>query len=165
MAIWSDIESAGWSSWTLDEPVDLGKMKVAHCRTTAIAALCFVAASASTALAANYDVTKSDRIALELAPPNNISSLIDGSFADTAAFAGTFVMSGRPLATVFEDLSTPLESRIFLRNRMDTIQFESLNNFPLGANAPVPEPSSLITAIACGCGVLFGLQRLRRRRS
>ena len=140
-------------------------MKVAHFRKTAIAALCFVAAFAGAALAANYDVAKSDRITLELAPPSNISSLIDGNFADTAAFAGTFVMSGGPLAAVFEDLRTPLESRIFLQNRMDTIQFESLNNFPFGANAPVPEPSSLITAIVCGCGVLLGLQRLRRRRT
>ena len=165
MAIWPDIESASWRSWlrTGWSGIDL-KMKVAHFRTTAIAALCFVAAS-SAALAANYDVAKSDRITLELAPPSNISSLIDGNFAETAAFAGTFVMSGGPLAAVFEDLRTPLESRIFLQNRMDTIQFESLNNFPFGANAPVPEPSSLITAIACGCGVLFGLQRLRRRRT
>jgi hypothetical protein len=140
-------------------------MKVAHFRTTAIAVLCFVAASASAALAANYDVAKSDRIALELARPSNISSLIDGNFADTAAFAGMFAVPGGTPAAVFEDLRTPLESRIFLQNRMDVIQLESLNNFPFGANAPVPEPSSLITAIVCGCGVLFGLQRLRRRRA
>lgn len=33
-----------------------------------------------------------------------------------------------------------------------------------GAAAAVPEPSSLILTAICGCGVLFGLQRLRRKK-
>lgn len=108
----------------------------------------------------------SDRLALELPRETNISSGIDGNLADTGAFAGTFAAMSAAPAALFEDLRTQPESCIFLQNKIEVIRIEAISNLPRpgATNAAVPEPSSLITALISGCGVLFGLQRLRRRK-
>jgi hypothetical protein len=137
-------------------------------KTIAIAAAtsAFLVVSATATLAANHDFTNSDRISLELAHSSNLWNLSDGNFTDAVVLGGTLATpSGTPVA-VFEDLATLLESRIFLQNRMNALQFDAINSLPVsGVNTPVPEPSSLITALVCGCGVLFGLQRLSRKRA
>jgi hypothetical protein len=103
---------------------------------------------------------------LTLAP--DVPNVPEESFAGVPAAFAALPSSAAPTpAGVFENLSVSLHSRTFLENRMQAIQLEALNNLPgaVPLNTPIPEPSSLITGLLCGCGVLLGLQRLRRRRT
>jgi hypothetical protein len=124
---------------------------------TALASICFVAAVAKANLA-NFG--SSDRIALGIPQASNLSaSAIKGDFEDVSVFSV-------PVA-IYVDLHTQLGAALFLEERIDVIPLESINVLSgVGTTKSiVPEPSSLISMLISGCGVLLGLQWLRRRRS
>lgn len=97
---------------------------------------------------------------------NNFSSNLTSTVTATASSMGAFATSSSTLGAAFQNLSGPIEFRIYLQEstaNTNTARGFLIDNIIVQGVA-VPEPSTSVALIG-GMSWLVGLRRLRQRRS